>query len=522
MATDTTRHNMRRFAPFGLYLAGLALLAAGILYILQRSFSLPIQISLGLIVIGLALYVLLDPQRTREMLTGRQARYGSNALLLTVAFIGIVVVVNYLLSSHSQQWDLTADKTNTLAKETLNTLSSLKSPVKATAYYTSNMASSIQSTSELLQNYKNKSGGKFDFEVVDPNANPVQAQKDNITRDGTIVLKMDNRQEQVTYANEQELTGALVRLANPGKRVIYFLSGHGEYTTDTSSDNNYSQAVTALKSKNYTVNTLNLLATPKIPEDALAIIVPGPTKPLSQQEVDLIKAYQAKGGSLIYLAEPRPVTQFAEAADPMATYLEQTWGIKLDEDLVVDPNSQQPLIVVSQRFAKHDITTKMYSKALVMPSARSITAAEKAPDGVTLTPLAYSSDSAWGETDYKSLQNSQVKPDKGTDVMGPVSLSVAGENSSTKARVLVIGDADFAGTQAYAQYGNSDFILNGIDWTAQQNNLISLTPRDTTQRMLVLPERYTMGLILLSSIFLLPGLVLVTGVTVWMKRRRSG
>jgi hypothetical protein len=66
------------------------------LYIVQREFSLAIQISLSLVLIGLALYVILDPQRVRKGLTGRQARYGSNAILLSVAFIGIVVVINYL------------------------------------------------------------------------------------------------------------------------------------------------------------------------------------------------------------------------------------------------------------------------------------------------------------------------------------------------------------------------------------------------------------------------------------------
>ncbi len=514
-----TLRDLRRFAPIGLYISGLAALVTAGLFIVQKSFTLPIQISLGLTVVGLALFVLLDPQRTREALTGRQARYGSNALLLTLAFTGIVIVINYLVNNNSKQWDLTEDQQNSLTTESIQTLGSLKSAVKAEAFFTPNMPS--ETARNLLMNYKNKSQGKFDYEFVDPVTNPILAQQDKVTRDGTIVLKMDNRMEQITSASEEDITGALVRLANPGKRVVYFLTGHGEYATDSTSENNYSQVQFALTAKNYTVNTLNLLASPKIPEDALAIIVAGPTKPLSQEEIGLIKAYQEKGGSLVYLAEPRPVTEFGDQPDPMATYLEQVWGIKLDEDLVVDMSSNQPLVAISQNFGKHAITQRMSTQAVVMPSARSLEVSGEVA-GVTLTPLASTSDQAWGETDYASIQKQQVKPDQGKDIMGPVNLAIAGENANTKARVLVIGDSDFAGSQGYANYGNSDFILNSIDWTAVQDNLISLTSRQPTQRFLAPPQTYTFGLILLGSVFLLPGLVVLTGVTVWLQRRRRG
>ncbi len=514
-----TGNHLRRYAPIGLYLAGLATLAAIGLYIVQGTVTLPTKISLAIIVIGLALYVLLDPQRTREILVGRQVRYGSNSLLLTIAFVGIIIVINYLASSSSIQWDLTEDQENSLTNESIEILNSLEQPVKAEAFYTAQM--SIDTANTLLQNFKNYSNGQFDFEFIDPDSNPIRAQEAKVTRDGTVVFSMDNRQEQITYVSEEEITGALVRLANPGERAVYFLTGHGEYPLDTTSDNNYAFVRDALSAKNYTVNTLNLLATSKIPEDALTIIVAGPTKPVSQQETDLIKTYLENGGSLIYLAEPRPVTEFGDAADPLADYLQDAWNIKLDEDVVIDPSSNQRLIAVSQRFGEHAVTEKMYSMAVLLPSARTVQAGES-PEGITLTPLAYTSELAWGETDISSIEQNQVRADAGVDVTGSVPLAVAGENSATSARVIVIGDSDFAGSQGYTSYGNGDFILNSIDWAAEQDNMISLTPRETTQRYLNIPDRATMGLILLVSVFLLPGVVILTGVIVWIQRRRRG
>jgi ABC-type uncharacterized transport system involved in gliding motility auxiliary subunit len=508
----------RSFAPLGLVLAGLAALATGVLYIIHRALTLELQISLALIIVGLALFVLLDPARTRQAFTGRQARYGSNALVLSIAVIGILVAVNYLVFDSTQQWDLTEDQLNSLTPETSQVLASLDSPVKAEAYFTPRMQ--VDYTRDLLLNYKNHASGKFDFEIIDPETDPIRAQQANITRDGTVVLRMDGRMEQIQFTSEEEITGALVRLANPGTRAVYFLTGHGEYLPDSSGENNYSQVRQMLEIKNYTVNTLNLLAEPRIPEDALALVVAGPSKPLTGEEIAVIQAYLESGGSLVYLAEPRPVTEFGDADDPMVSYLLETWGISLDENFIIDQSSNRLLVAVSNQFADHPITRKLYSMVVVMPSARTVRAVG-APDGVQLTELAFTAQNAWGESDYASLESGQVTQDE-TDLFGPLSLAVAGVNNQSGARILVIGDSDFAGSSSFAQYGNGDFLLNGIDWAAEQEGLISLTPRQPTQRFLLPPTTPAAGLTLLGSVFVLPVLVLVTGITVWVRRRNRG
>lgn len=515
------KRDLRPFAPIGLYLAGIAALVSGGLYIVNRTFDLTLQISLGVIVLGLALFVLLDPQRTREAFTGRQARYGSNSLLMTVAFVGILVVINYLVFNNSRQWDLTEDKTNTLTPETLQVLSSLPGKVTAEAYYTARMP--FEQAEKLLRNYEANSKGRFVYKRIDPEQNPIQTQQANVTRDGTIVLRVDDRLEQVSFAGEQDLTAALVRLSNPGSRVVYFLTGHGEFSIDASDNRSYSQIVSSLNAKNYTVTSLNLLANPIIPKDALAIVIAGPLKPLTSEEINALTAYQAAGGSLVYLAEPRAVTQFGDQPDLMENYLSQTWGISLDDDILIDvnQNNNQPLVVVSDRLGSHAITQRMYSFVLVLPSARSVRIQETR-ENITLTELAKTTENAWGETDIEALQTNQASPDQNVDLIGPVSFAVAGENQGNKARMVVIGDADFASNGYFQQLGNSDFILNSIDWAAQQDNLISLTPRTPTQRLMLPPQPQTMGLVLLGSVFMLPGLVIITGIVVWIQRRKRG
>src|SRR5262249_32066255 len=51
-----------------------------------------ILISAGVIVLGLALYAILEPDRVSRFLTRRQTRYGSNTFVMSLAFAGILIV----------------------------------------------------------------------------------------------------------------------------------------------------------------------------------------------------------------------------------------------------------------------------------------------------------------------------------------------------------------------------------------------------------------------------------------------
>ncbi len=512
--------NWRRFARFGLYLAILAILFSIGWYIVQRQFDLVLQISLGLIVIGLALFALLDPENVRQLLTGRQARYGSNALVLSLAFIGIVVVVNWLVFKNSKRWDLTEGKQFTLAKETVDTLGKLTQPVHAVAFFTKRTSS--EQAKSLLDQYKFNGNGKFDYEFIDPEANPAAAQQAKITRDGTIVLNMSGQQQTVTTVSEQELTGGLVRLLNPEKRAIYFLTGHGERSTDQGGQESYSTLKTTLESKNYSVATLNLLVENQIPTDAKVIVIAGPTKPLAQSEIDMLSAFQEKGGALIVMEEPLPLTEFGSAPDPLADYLATKWGIGLGADIVIDMTSQQPFAPYAARYGSSPITEKLQNLTAQFPTVRSARALTETISGVSPVELVFTAPQSWAETNLKmdDLKAGKTKFDQGQDTQGPISLAAGAENFTSKARVVAFGDSDFALDVNFFAYANGDLLVNSIDWAAGQEALINLTPKETKTRMMLPPQSAMMNLILLGTVIVLPGLALVAGIWVWVLRRR--
>lgn len=511
--------NYRKFAPAGLYLSLIAAAVSLGLYIVQRQMSLPLQISLGSIVLGLALTILLDPQKAKETFTGRQGKNTSNTVLLVIAVLGILVVLNYLGNTNSIRWDLTEDKQNSLTNESIDILKTLPSKVMVTGFYSARI--SKETTTRLLENYKTASNGKFDYKYVDPDADPVAAQSAQITRDGTLVLSMDGRSEQITYAEEKELSGALVRLANPGKRNIYFLTGHGEYELEGTSDNKYSLIKTALVTKNYTLQTLNLLNSPSIPDDALAIVIAGGKTPLNTKEVELLKGYLEKGKSVVWLDNPSVESGIKASDDLFAAYLKSDWGITVDDDLMIDTNINPPTILVADSYGTHEITKKLQGMVTLFPGARSLQF-DANNKTITVNPLVSSSKTSWGETDMASISNQKVSPDAATDRMGPVYVALAATNSNTKGRLVVIGDAEFANDNNFGQYGNGTLLTNAIDWAAGQEDLLNLTPRSNVDRVLIPPTIFTNGMILLVTVFIIPGAILVAGIVTWIQRKKRG
>ncbi len=505
-----------------------ALVIAIGLYIVQQQISLAVQIGLGLFIIGLVAYIALDPSSIRSALAGRQAKYGSNALVLVIAFVGILVVVNYLAFKNTKQWDLTEDQSNTLANETVEVLKSAPETIIAKAFYSSDsqLANAKDSTQTLLEKYVYAGNGKFKYEFIDPNKNPSAAQDAGISSDGTIVLYMGNQKQTVASTTESDITGAMVRLINPGANVVYFLTGHGEFPIDGGSDQSYTELKTTLEARNYKVESLNLLIAGQIPQDANVIVIAGPDEPLSSEEVNLLDEYLKSGGSLVVMENPGIITNFGTDDDPLAGYLSNTYGVILGNDVVVDVTGNQvyqnAFFVIGTPSGVHEITNPISSLVTGFNYARSVSTNNSIGNEFTKTKLVFTADQSWGETDMASLQDGSAQYDPDVDMIGPVALAVSVQGTGNDERLVVFGNSDFATNAGFGWYGNGDLIINSIDWAAKAENLISLTPKQTVNRTLVQPQGYTMGLILLVSLIILPGVVIVAGVSAWLIRRKQG
>jgi ABC-type uncharacterized transport system involved in gliding motility auxiliary subunit len=90
-------------------------------------------------------------------------------------------------------------------------------------------------------------------------------------------------------------------------------------------------------------------------------------------------------------------------------------------------------------------------------------------------------------------------------------------NEKNNFSLVVFGDADFLTNQALYQSLNRDLILNSIASLAKENELISITPKETqiTKLVMTTGAQATMGILVLGF----PLLFLSTAILMWVRRR---
>jgi ABC-type uncharacterized transport system involved in gliding motility auxiliary subunit len=213
--------------------------------------------------------------------------------------------------------------------------------------------------------------------------------------------------------------------------------------------------------------------------------------------------------------EMDPVT----TADPLQEYLAESWGVEFNIDIVIDPSSDPLSFAISYAYGDHPITEDLKSTLSFFPVSRSISLTPSTE--LSQVPLVLTIDRAWGETDFEALVEGIFDFNPETDTAGPILLAAAIENP-TGGKVVAVGDSSFATDGFVEQYGNADLFINSVDWISGEQDMISLTPKDTVTRTLNPIQNGGWIALGLSFICILPGIIIAAGVISWITRRARG
>jgi ABC-type uncharacterized transport system involved in gliding motility auxiliary subunit len=85
-------------------------------------------------------------------------------------------------------------------------------------------------------------------------------------------------------------------------------------------------------------------------------------------------------------------------------------------------------------------------------------------------------------------------------------------------RLVVYGDSDFASNSVLGIPGNKDMFMNTVGWLSQQENLISIRPKEAADRRLTLTATQQNNITWLA-LLVVPGAVFGTGIYTWWRRR---
>jgi len=485
-------------------------------------------VALGLGVAGLVGFVLLDPQTLVEAITGRSGQYTLTTWLMALFFTAFVIAIFVILKQAAiPPWDLTSAGKYQMTDTTRKLLESLKPDVKVhvIGFYVAGQDPDYADAQLWLKQYASVSNGKITYEFVDPDKNPGLAQQDGMSRSSTMVFKSGNQKAEASTATEQDMTNALLHVLSGETRNVYIVTGNGEKSTQSFDQTGISQLQTLLTNANFKVTDLNLLSQNAIPADANVVIIPGPQTGYLKGEVDALNAYQDKGGGLIEMVDALTLT----SDDPLLTNLKSRWGITANDDIVVDVVTQSFSDALTPVIFDFDdnspITQGMTAggRRILMSTARSYNIAQPNPANITLDPflLTPGQGGSWGEHNYTGEQpNLQYSP--GVDQPGPLNVGVSGDNTQNKSRIVVFGDSDMVTNQVLSldKY-NGDLLLNAVNWASHKEDLISLpAPVDATRAEDKLTSLPLFVVIAVSSVCLIPLVLIVSGIVVWSVRRR--
>jgi ABC-type uncharacterized transport system involved in gliding motility auxiliary subunit len=349
--------------------------------------------------VGVALilaHLLLRWEDVVRRIGGRQIRYGTNTLILSLVVLAILGIGNYLVNSHTKRWDLTKAQRYSLSEQTQKIAEGLKEDVTITYFHETAQMPQAQ---DRLKQYQALSP-KLKVQFVDPFKEPAKAREFDISLVPTLVLQRGAKREKITKDSEQDITNALVKVTRTETRTVCFLEGEGERDPDDAGDTGYSQLKAGLASGGYGVQK-TMLKDAKVPAECTTLIIAGPQKDLLPGSVEAVRSFVTSGGRAIVMLEP----EFKDSY-PNLTGLLKEWNIEAGNDLVVDGSIQSQLsgygfeAPLTKRYPPHEITRNFGIRTLYL-TARSVQAGQGTRDGVTVQNLVETSEASWAQSDLR-------------------------------------------------------------------------------------------------------------------------
>ncbi|HZO83276.1 MAG TPA: Gldg family protein [Candidatus Binataceae bacterium] len=478
-------------------------------------------------VFALVLWATSSRETFGTLIGHRATRYGANAVVYSVGFVGLLVAINYILSLHHRRFDLTAERIFSLSPQSLKVVKELKQPLKFYGF----VAQGVNPQAEALYQSYAYASPLISYELIDPDKHPELSTKFKVSVMNTTHIQYGSSGTNITDMTEQAITNGIIKVTSAGTKTACYLTGHGEPALDdTGNPNAFGRARRALEGEDYRVKPMTLTDKPGVPDECSVFIVAGPSRPVFPHEVDAVNDFLKKGGRvLVMLRPPQP-----DEPDPEANLISMVgqWGIIVGDNIVLDRQLRlfagpalglAPLVDLYP--PPHPITAG-FDKRTLWPMVRSVQPAKQTKPGLQPWPLAQTSDTSLAATNIEAIFKEQKFKPSPTDLKGPVTVATAmranlkqlGIAKSGEARMVVFGDTEFANNENLLQQYNQDFFLNTIDWLAGQTATISIRPRELRASRVSLTAS-EFNNVFVASVLVLPELLLIIGIAVWWNRR---
>jgi ABC-type uncharacterized transport system involved in gliding motility auxiliary subunit len=446
-------------------------------------------------------------------------------LLLFICSIGMLA---WITNHYTYQFDLTVNKRHSLSSSSIDLLNVLDKDITVHAYTTDDVTK--KAIKEIISRYQ-RIKSDFNLRLLNPDIDIAEAQQDGIVMNKpfAFVIYYNNRMEHINSLSEQAISNALLRLNRRDNQQVVFLSGHGERNINGNDNRAYATLNQQLTEMGFNLQTVNLLENP-LPDNTKLLVIAAPENDYLAGEIKQLEKFINNGGNLLWLADPGEL----QGLDKLATSL----GLQLQDGIIVDNNTdlrqtlniQHPAIIPVTEYFPHIITNTMRYNTL-FPLARGISPLtnENTVNNWQAEALFSSYGKSWSETGGLT---DEVEFDSSTgDVAGPITIAVAlhrtnlnteepGATQNQSQRVVVVGDSDFLSDTYLGAGANLNLGLNIFNWLIGDDDFVSIEVKPSPDTKLELDDSELI-IIGFGFFLVLPLLLLITGFTIWYKRKNQ-
>ena len=482
-----------------------------------------------------------DPKEKKHIKRGinkKALKNGSYSVIISVVFVVIVVVVNLIvdaLPTTYTELDVSDQQLFSIGDQTRDFLKDLDKDV--TIYQIAQSGSEDEVISKLLQKYEEESD-HIQVETKDPVVNPKFTSEytdDEVSSNSLIVVSGD-RSKVVDYSNiyqssidyntysyttsgfdgEGQITSAISYVTSEDLPVLYTLDGHGERELDSTLQEDIEKA-------NIEIKSLNLLTEESVPEDADCLMINSPSSDISEEERDAILEYLENGGKAMIFSD-----YTEESMDNFDAVLEN-YGVERVDGIVLEGDAQHyamqmPYYLVpdvNSTEAISDFASQGYY--VLAPYAQGIRQLDNVRDTLTIESLLTTSDSAYSKTDVNT--DTLEKTDE--DIDGPFDLGVSiteQVDDDKTTQIIYYSTANLMDSQVNQMVagGNEQMITESLNWmcSTEDTSTISIPAKSLEVSYLTLTA-YDVSFWKICVMGLIPGVFLVVGFGVWLKRRKA-
>lgn len=435
----------------------------------------------------------------------------------TAILVAALVMVDLLGGYIGGRLDLTPGHAYTISKGTKQILKSLPDIVTIKLFATKSLPPQIallrRDIDDLLSDYRSAGGSKVHVQVEDPSTSkaaeteaqslgvrPVQF---NVVGRSELSVKRGYLGIAVRYQDKSEAIPLIQRTDDLEYRLTSMIKSFTQTHKDTvglvlgtsQAAGGYSTLRQQLE-KSYAVRDISLTSDQQPSAGVRVLVIAGEPDSLPAGALNRLRAYLNRGGSALVMAGGMNVNfrvPYAMARPVLWNPLLAPYGLSIKADIVHDLISNQQVGVPTQYgrlFTPYPLWVRAVStrahvinedvNGIVMPWTSTVDTVAAKPG--TVTPLLETTKGAGLQFRQVALDPTQQFP---RDSLSTRLLAVLVNplakpaDSLPKGRLVVAGTGDLAGDR-FVQNNpqNLAFVLNAVDWLAQDDALIAIRSKN--------------------------------------------